>query len=98
MRDFLHVDDLASAVKAFYDSIINYGTYNVGGGRENAITIRELVARVELASGLQAVIDEDRPLPAPAPQRYVSDLSLVSQELDWLPKIGLNEGLNSLFA
>jgi len=98
VRDFLHVDDLASAVKAFYDSIINYGTYNVGGGRENAITIRELVARVELASGLQAVIDEDRPLPAPAPQRYVSDLSLVSQELDWLPKIGLNEGLNSLFA
>ena len=98
IRDFLHVDDLAAACRAFYDSIINYGTYNLGGGRENAVTIKELVARVELASGLQAVIDEGHPLPAPVPQRYVSDLSLVSRELDWLPKIGLNEGLKTLFS
>lgn len=98
VRDFLHVDDLASACTAFYDSVINHGTYNLGGGRENAVSINELVARVEMVSGLQAVIDRERPLPAPIPQRYVSDISLVSHELDWSPKIGLNEGLRSLIA
>src|SRR5687768_6689916 len=51
VRDFLHVDDLASACRAFYDSVINHGTYNLGGGRENAVSINELVARVEMISG-----------------------------------------------
>lgn len=97
VRDLLHVDDLAAACNAFYDSVIRHGTYNLGGGRDNALTLRQLVAKMETVSGLQAVIDEERPLPDPVPRRYVSDLSLIRQELDWEPKIGLDEGLKTLF-
>ncbi len=97
MRDLLHVDDFARACRAFNDSIIRHGLYNLGGGIKNALTLRELVVKLETVSGLQAVIDEENPLPAPVPIKYVSDLSLITQELDWQPEINLNDGLKTLF-
>jgi nucleoside-diphosphate-sugar epimerase len=96
-RDLLHVDDLSRACQAFIDSVIRHGLYNLGGGRGNTLSLIDLVRRMEKISGLQAVINEENPLPAPVPFDYVSDLKLVSQELDWSPKIGLSEGLKTLF-
>lgn len=96
-RDLLHVDDLARACNAFSESIIRHGRYNLGGGAANAVTLRELVAKLEEVSGLQAVIDEEDPLPAPVPMHYVSNLNLVSQELGWRPEIKLDDGLKTLF-
>jgi nucleoside-diphosphate-sugar epimerase len=96
-RDLLAVEDFARACRAFTDSIIKHGLYNLGGGRENALTLRELTAKLETASGYQTSIDEDNPLPAPIPMNYVSDLTLIKQELDWQPEINLDEGLKTLF-
>lgn len=96
-RDLLHVEDFARACRAFIDSVIRHGLYNLGGGRENAPTLRRLVRKMEEITNLQAVIDEENPLPAPVPMNYVSDLSLVIQELDWKPEINLDEGLKTLF-
>jgi len=96
-RDLLHVEDFSRACDAFIDSVIRNGLYNLGGGRENTLTLRELVAKMEEVSGLQAVIDEENPTPAPSPMNYVTDLSLVTQELDWKPEISLDKGLKSLF-
>ena len=97
IRDLLYVEDFAKACEAFNDSIIRHGLYNLGGGQFNAPTLRELVTKMEQVSGLQAIIDEENPLPAPAPMNYVSDLSLVMQELDWKPSISIEEGLKGLF-
>lgn len=96
-RDLLHVEDFARACRAFIDSIIRHGLYNLGGGRENAPTLRQLVEKMEQASGYQTTIDEANPLPAPIPLNYVSDLSLITQELDWKLEISLDEGLKTLF-
>lgn len=96
-RDLLHVEDFARACEAFADSIIRHGLYNLGGGRENALTLREIVAKMEDVSGLQAVIDEENSAPAPIPNNYVTDLNLVKQELEWKPIISLEEGLKTLF-
>lgn len=98
LRDLMHVEDLAKACEAFCDSVIRHGLYNVGGGMKNALTLNELVRKLEEVSGLQAVIDEENPLPYPTPVNYVSDLSLIDQELGWRPKIGLDEGLKTLFS
>lgn len=95
-RDLLHVDDFARACRAFTDSIIRHGLYNLGGGRQNALSLSNLVSKMEEVSGLQAVLD-DESLPAPTPTNYVTDLSLISQELGWKPEIGLDEGLRSIF-
>lgn len=96
-RDLLHVDDFSAACKAFVDSVIRHGLYNIGGGYGNSVMLKELIAKLEQVSGLQAIVDEENPLPDPAPMNYVSSLSLIRQELDWEPKIGIDEGLKRLF-
>ncbi|MGI8639264.1 MAG: NAD-dependent epimerase/dehydratase family protein [Pyrinomonadaceae bacterium] len=96
-RDLLSVEDFVRACRAFIDSVIRHGLYNLGGGAKNALSLRGLVEKMEEVSGLQAVIDEENPLSAPVPVNYVSDLSLVTQELDWSPEVNLDEGLKILF-
>jgi nucleoside-diphosphate-sugar epimerase len=95
-RDLLHVDDFSKACSAFTESIIRHGLYNLGGGVKNARTLKELVHEMEQVSGLQAVIDEENSLPAPTPMNYVTDLSLITQELGWKPEIGLADGLKTI--
>jgi len=96
VRDLLHVDDLARACEAFIDSVIRHGLYNVGGGPRNALTLKELIAKLEDVSVLQAVLSNDS-LPDPVPINYISDLTRISHELDWEPTLGLDQGLKTLF-
>jgi len=96
-RDLLAVEDFARACRAFIDSVIRHGLYNLGGGAKNALSLRQLVEKMEEISGCQAVIDEENPLPAPVPINYVSDLKLIQQELDWSPELSLDDGLKKLF-
>jgi nucleoside-diphosphate-sugar epimerase len=96
LRDILHVDDFARACRAFIDSDLPRGLYNLGGGREGATTLRGLVETVGRLIQLEPVIEETAKVPAPVPFNYVSDLSLIRAELDWQPLIGVEEGLKSL--
>lgn len=96
-RDILHVDDLAAACKAFADSVIRNGLYNLGGGGSNAFSLRDLVAKLEDVSGLQALVDEDNPLPDPVPYNYVTSLEHIKHELDWKLSVDISDGLRSLF-
>ena len=95
-RDLLFVDDMSAACKAFIDSGLRHGLYNLGGGRKLTVTLNELVAKLEEVSGLQAIIDES-PLPDPVPLDYVTDLGLITRELDWDSKTSLEVGLSHLF-
>jgi hypothetical protein len=52
---------------------------------------------MEAVSGYQTAIDEANPLPPPVPINYISDLTLVKQELDWKPEVNLDDGLKTLF-
>jgi nucleoside-diphosphate-sugar epimerase len=97
MRDLLRVEDLARACKAFIDGEGAGGIFNIGGGQENSLTLRGLVAKMEEISGLQAVIEEDESGPAPVPFNYVSDISKARAELNWQPEISPDEGLKTLF-
>jgi len=96
-RDLLAIEDFSRACRAFVDSVIQHGLYNLGGGAENALSLRELIMKMEEISDYQAIIDEENLSPAPVPMNYVSDLSLIKQELDWKPEISLEEGLKTLF-
>ena len=96
-RDLLHVDDFSVACQAFVDSVIRHGLYNIGGGRPNTLSLDELVTKLEEVSGLQAVVDREHPLPDPVPMNYISDLSLITQELEWKPMTKLDNGLRSMF-
>ncbi len=97
VRDLLHVDDFSSACTAFVDSVVRHGLYNLGGGRSNALSLRDLFQKLQDVSGYQGVIDESNTLPPPVPMNYVSDIGLIATELGWAPSIGLDEGLKTLF-
>jgi len=95
-RDLLHVEDFALACKKFIDSDIMFGLYNLGGGYDNALTLRELVKKMEELTGAQAVLDETENIPAPVPFNYVTDISKIEHELGWKPTISIEEGLKTL--
>jgi CDP-paratose 2-epimerase len=96
VRDILHVDDFSRACQTFIDSSIRHGLYNLGGGRDNALSLREIIDRVAEMIQCTPVIDEASPLPAPVPLNYVSDLTLIRDELGWQPEISIEDGLKSL--
>lgn len=96
VRDILHVDDFARACKAFIDSSRTSGLYNLGGGRANAASLREIIDSVGQLISLEPIIQQNERLPHPVPVRYVSDLTRVREELRWQPEIGIEEGLRSL--
>ncbi|HEY0323028.1 MAG TPA: NAD-dependent epimerase/dehydratase family protein [Pyrinomonadaceae bacterium] len=96
VRDILHVDDFSRACKLFIDSSLARGLYNIGGGKSNAVSLREIVERVGRMIELVPNIDETASLPAPVPLDYISDIERIGTELGWRPEINVKEGLRSL--
>jgi nucleoside-diphosphate-sugar epimerase len=96
VRDILHVDDFSRACRAFIDSPVTHGLYNLGGGRANALSLREIIDKVAEMIQCTPVIDEGNSFPTPVPLNYISDLTRVREELNWQPQIGIEEGLRSL--
>jgi nucleoside-diphosphate-sugar epimerase len=96
VRDILHVDDFSRACRAFIDSPHAHSLYNLGGGRANALSLREIVERVGRMIELEPIIDRDALVTPPVPVNYISDLKRVREELNWEPSIGVEDGLRSL--
>lgn len=96
VRDILYVDDFSRACRAFIDSQREFGLYNLGGGRLNAISLRDIIKKVSEMIQIEPVIQEDATLPLPVPLRYVSEVTRVSDELNWDASIGIDQGLQML--
>jgi nucleoside-diphosphate-sugar epimerase len=93
VRDILYVDDLSRACRSFIDSKHEFGLYNLGGGRENAVSLRDIIGRIGKMIDIEPVIVDDPNIPPPVPLRYVSDLTHIGKELGWRPQIGIDDGL-----
>ncbi len=93
VRDILYVDDFSRACRAFIKSNVEFGLYNVGGGRLNAVSLRDILKRVGTMIDIEPVIQDDPAMPAPVPLRYVSNITRISDELGWRPQIGIDDGL-----
>ena len=89
LREFLHVDDLASACLFLLEMENPPDLVNVGSGRE--VTIRQLAEMVREATGCKAFIAWDRSKPDGTP-RKLCDTRLI-RSLGWAPKIDLATGL-----
>jgi CDP-paratose 2-epimerase len=96
VRDIVHVDDFSKACRAFLDSSHVYGLYNLGGGKENAATLLDIVKMVGRMIQLEPKLVSSDGLPPPVPVNYVSDLSRIREQLGWRPDIGIEAGLRSL--
>lgn len=93
LRDFLHVDDLASAVRFLFEQYDDTIPINVGSGSE--IAIEELARIVSQVVGFDGVIKFDASRPNGTP-RKILDTTRIS-ELGWRPQIKLHSGIQSTY-
>jgi UDP-glucuronate decarboxylase len=90
-RSFQYVDDLVEGMIKMMASPDNFtGPLNLGNPHE--FTILELANKViKLVGSKSKIIYE--PLPSDDPMMRKPDISLAKKELDWFPKVSLDEGL-----
>ncbi|MET9533014.1 MULTISPECIES: GDP-L-fucose synthase [unclassified Streptomyces] len=93
-REFLHVDDLASACALLLRSYDGDAPVNVGCGTD--LTIRELAATVADVTGFEGRIGWDTSKPDGTPRKLL-DISRLSS-LGWKPGIALRDGIAATYA
>jgi CDP-paratose 2-epimerase len=97
VRDALHVSDAADAWLAALDHIalVRGRVFNLGGGRANSVSLRELIGLVSKLTGkdIGYAFADWRPGDQPW---YVTDTRALSAALGWKPKTSLQDGLTSL--
>lgn len=92
IRDFLHVQDVAEAFVALLDSTIE-GPVNIGSGV--GVGLREIISKITNKIGGADLI-EFGSLAAPQndPPILVATADRLKDELGWIPRFTLDEGLN----
>jgi nucleoside-diphosphate-sugar epimerase len=95
-RDFLHVDDVASAFAALLNSSVA-GPVNIASGE--AVEVREIAKTLARIAGRPELLALGaRPTPENEPASIVGDASRLRGELDWEPSIPLQQGLSETLA
>lgn len=90
-RSFQYVDDLVEGMVRLMNSRDGFtGPVNVGN--PNEFTILELAQKVIELTGSKSKIIY-KPLPSDDPMQRQPDISLAKKELNWEPKVQLEEGL-----
>ncbi len=92
-REFLHVDDMASACLFLMENYDSEGFVNVGTGVE--ISIKELAHLIAEIVGFQGEIEFDTSKPDGTPRKLLNVSKL--QELGWQASINLRDGITSTY-
>jgi UDP-glucose 4-epimerase len=86
-RDFIHVSDLVNVILKAAKSPQKGKIYNVGGGKE--VKINKIV---KLIGGRRISIPK-RP---GEPDRSLADISKITKDMNWRPRVNINEGVKEL--
>ncbi|MDH6410551.1 GDP-L-fucose synthase [Aurantimicrobium minutum] len=92
-REFLHVDDLASAVVFLLENYDSSETINVGFGSD--VSIRELAETIAATVGYSGELIQDTTKPDGTPQKLL-DVSRLS-DLGWKASISLEDGIRETY-
>lgn len=93
LREFLHIDDLSSAVLFMIENKANFPLYNVGSGTD--ITIHDLSLLVKNIIGFEGTIRWDKSKPDGTPKKLMDSSKI--QELGWQFNIELEDGIKSTY-
>ena len=92
-REFMHVDDVASACVFMMEIGLTDGVFNVGTGSD--IRIRDLVAEVATVVGYTGSIRYDSSKPDGTPRKLL-DVSKL-RDLGWTARIPLRDGITDTY-
>jgi nucleoside-diphosphate-sugar epimerase len=91
LRDFMHVEDVASAFVALLDSDVA-GIVNLGSGEP--VTIHSLVTRIAAMIKAEGRVKFGAISAAPSdPRVLIPDVRRLRDEVGWTPRFSLNDGL-----
>ena len=93
MREFLHVDDLASAIIFSLENKMEKSLYNVGSGKD--ITIKNLAEKIKTIVGFKGDVVWDKTMPDGTPKKLL-DVSGINAK-GWNYKIELEDGISSTY-
>jgi len=92
-REFLHVEDLASACRFLLETHDAPALINVGFGDD--VTIRELAETICEVIGFSGALKFDTTKPDGTPRKLMDSTRLLS--LGWKPRIALREGIRQTY-
>ena len=87
-RDFIYVDDLTNAFIKLAKSNLKNKIYNLGSGKETSI------------NKIASIISEKKifiPKRPGDPDRSCANISKIKKDINWKPRITINEGIRRLF-
>lgn len=91
LRDFLYVEDVASAFVSILESDIE-GPINIGSGK--AVAIKDLVIKICEKVGKPDLIRfGDLPSAPGDPKKLVADITQLTKNIEWAPKYNLDTGI-----
>lgn len=97
VRDILHVDDAVAAYRAALANIdrITGNAFNLGGGPQNAVSIRAVLGEIEKLTGdpLDTTVGDWR---AGDQYYFVADTRKLEQEFGWRAQVCWRDGLRHL--
>ena len=89
MREFLHVDDLASAIEFLLTNYDDSETINVGSGQE--VSISDLATLIADVVGFEGTISHDLSQPDGTPRKILDSSRL--HAMGWSPTWQLRDGI-----
>ena len=94
-RDYTYVDDILDGVEASLDRCQGFEIVNLGGA--HPVTLSELVARLEEATGKRAILSRQPEQPGDVPVTF-ADVAKARRLLGFEAKVPLEEGLKRYVA
>jgi CDP-paratose 2-epimerase len=97
VRDVLHVYDLVDAMLAVRHNVqrTRGEVYNLGGGQRRAVSVIEMLRRIEARSGEHLKLKYHEARPGDQPW-YVADTAKLERDTGWRPKRNLEEILDAI--
>lgn len=89
-RDYTYVDDIVDGVVRAMERTRAYHVWNLGGSR--TVTLSALIEKIAAGLATEASIDE-LPMQPGDVERTWADVGLARRELEWVPRIGIDEGI-----
>lgn len=93
LREFMHVDDLASAIVFLLNKKFDYEVLNIGTGEE--VSIKELSEEIKEVCNFKGKLKFNSNLPDGNPRKLLDSTKM--NNLGWSHKISLKDGLKSTY-
>lgn len=98
-RDVLHIDDLYDLLRLQLNDIKRHSgqVYNVGGGPEVSVSLRELTDACRRVSGQTIAIGSDPETREADIPYYITDNAMVTKATGWRPRRSVETILNDIY-